>query len=506
MGTLLTFYKRPLFWIILIFSLIGISTIYIRLNLSNTTYDYFHEARNTTYNETYKIIWDSYIPDIGRTLSNSDINEYEKFLRFAFGTRAYKYTDQIASGQGRSYLIEKGNEINARMGMTIRLQTRLSPYLFHLNKNIFCTRATSIMSKLSPKVTTRKLISGLYEIEEFICITNTRTGMKLTRLEYLGARPINPNYASPIIWSENKLVGVNYYPKNFPWRLFWKNFDHLELENDFKRMDYIGANSIRIFLDYEIFHNMKTKAEALDHLQQFLDLCELHNVKVIITLFDIGFDYNPLNWPSAWAHADSILNKISSHPALILVDIKNEPDRDDKYYSSAIINGFLETMITLIRANYPDLAVTIGWSDASQALRLSEMTDIITYHIFTTDNLEENFSTIRKEAHGKPIMITEVGFSRWSPLDQLKALFLFTDQQQDIAAKHQAEKMSQTLTLASKSDGILVWTLNDFQTIPNYVAGWQPWRKKMQMNYGLFDSQGRPYPAANIIRQYTYPD
>ena len=78
--------------------------------------------------------------------------------------------------------------------------------------------------------------------------------------------------------------------------------------------------------------------------------------------------------------------------------------------------------------------------------------------------------TLENDAAGKAVMLTEIGHTKWgiNPFRQ-----------------SQSEAYANQLNQVGTLDGVLIWTLNDFDHVPSTVAGWRPWRKAMQAKYGL---------------------
>ena len=122
--------------------------------------------------------------------------------------------------------------------------------------------------------------------------------------------------------------GINYYPQEAPFKDFWINYDSAQVEKDFALIKKLKFNSVRIFINYEQFGKGMVIPEMMDRLHHLLDVAELNQVTVILTLFDFNSDFNLFNFPATDRHLETVVTAFRHHPALIGYDLKNEPDID----------------------------------------------------------------------------------------------------------------------------------------------------------------------------------
>ncbi|MEZ5985241.1 MAG: glycosyl hydrolase [Hyphomonas sp.] len=277
--------------------------------------------------------------------------------------------------------------------------------------------------------------------------------------------------------NRQKIVGFNYYPRSAPWNKFWEDFPVEEISADFERISSLGANTVRVFLNRRSFENSSERAEAYNKLVTLLDLADSNDISVILTTFDFGANYSLNEMGASWGHLRDILEQVYRHPALLAVDLKNEPDRDFKSWGEQNVVHWLSTLLHLSNIEFPDVQFTIGWSDAAYAHILSDQLDIISFHDFgDVDTLSKRVKHVTRIAQGKPVWLTEIGHSKWSPIP---------------GGKKQVDQFSTQVSQLQSVDGVLVWTLNDFEHVPTEVAGWRPWRKAMQANYGISSASER---------------
>jgi len=289
-----------------------------------------------------------------------------------------------------------------------------------------------------------------------------------------------------------RFTGLNYYPGSASWADFWKEFPVSEIEADLENAKALSVNSLRIFLTHDYFDNVDTRKEGLSKLKRFLDICESKDIKVLVTLFDLRPNYTLSNWASDIAHIDSILSNISNHNAVLAIDVKNQPDLDFENWGHGTVEAWLTVMARHIQMQYPNLAVTTGWSKAENAVRLKDVFDVITYHEYENPKqFEDRLNSIIATADGKPVMITELGSTVWHP-PFIRSLGEFA----------QATRLEKQLDQANQANGVFVWTLNDFDHVGKEVVGPLPWRQTQQKHFGLLREDNTFRPAADVLKSF----
>lgn len=278
------------------------------------------------------------------------------------------------------------------------------------------------------------------------------------------------------------ISGINYYPQATPWNMFGELFDLEIIAEDFKIIKNAGLNSIRIFVPYTSFGKAKVDTKKLEQLVKVMDLAEVFNLKVMVTLFDFYGDYSVLDWTLNQRHAETIIGTLKNHKALFAWDIKNEPNLDFKSRGKENVLAWLENMIDLVKSVDPKTPVTVGWSNAKSATLLKDHIDFITFHYYKNINkLETTYNTLKTNVGNKPIVITEFGISSyhgiWNPFGTTEeGQAKYYKKAQELFLKHEIMAMS--------------WTLYDFTEIPKEVVGRLPWRKNTQKRFGFLDKNG----------------
>ena len=420
----------------------------------------------------YHLEWQSVSDDSGRTLLPDEVIAYSDFLRKTLsGQLAYADPSRVED-QARKTLSLTLQGTDPRQ--SVRLQSQIRPKLVLRNHSLAVFEVDTDYLHIRYSHDHGRLVdSRIKTMTETIRVADTRLGLVVRHVE-----PLQSSSDFIVTNAERRhkgqrLGGINYYPASAPWIDFWVRFPVEEIAADFAQIKALGANSVRIFLTRKAFEDPERREQSLRHLIVLLDLAQAHDLQVILTCFDMGVSYELVELTQSWAHLQRILDVAGQHPAVALIDLKNEPDLDYTRWGAARVDLWLSTLLQLAQARYPDLAFTVGWSNAGAASALAEQVDIVSFHDFEAPyGLAERIDFVRKVAGGKPIMLTEIGHSRWPSLP---------------GRKPQADKLSAQLSMLEGLDGVLVWTLNDFDQIPDEVAGWRPWRKAMQAHYGLSD-------------------
>lgn len=288
---------------------------------------------------------------------------------------------------------------------------------------------------------------------------------------------------TPISGENLKMQGVNYYPQATPWDMFGENFDLEIIKKDFKIITDAGLNTIRIFIQYEDFGKELVKAEKVAKLKKVLDAAEKHGLKVVLTLFDFYGDYSVLSYTLNQRHAEIIISAFKDHNAIIAWDIKNEPNLDFESRGKVNVIAWLKSMIRFIKGIDTKHAVTVGWSNIESATILKEELDFISFHYYEDlADFERVYTKLRAEIpKEKPIILGEFGLSSYSGVWNV-----FGSSQ-----KKQADYYKTIKPIIKKHNiPFLVWTLYDFDKIPQDVIGLRPWRVNPQRKYGFLTKKG----------------
>ncbi|WP_179375173.1 glycoside hydrolase family 2 TIM barrel-domain containing protein [Winogradskyella wichelsiae] len=286
----------------------------------------------------------------------------------------------------------------------------------------------------------------------------------------------------PISVDDLNIKGINYYPQANPWNMFGAEFSADTISKDFKIIKDAGLNSVRLFVQYEDFGKEHVNPKKLEKLKETLDLAEAHHLKVVLTLFDFYGDYSVMSWTLNQRHAETIVEAVKDHSALLAWDIKNEPNLDFESRQKAVVIAWLDNMIDLVKSVDTIHPVTIGWSNTQSASTLKDKVDFISFHYYEDlEHLDDAIETIKTEIPNKPLVLQEFGISSysgfWKP---------FGSSDEDQANYH--KKIQEQI--AANNLQFMSWTLYDFTDVPTDVVGSRPWRRNTQKHFGFIDKNG----------------
>ncbi|MFT4575161.1 MAG: hypothetical protein ACI9SI_000059 [Polaribacter sp.] len=287
------------------------------------------------------------------------------------------------------------------------------------------------------------------------------------------------------------IKGINYYPQKTPWDMFGKQFNDTIIDVDFKIIKAAGLNTIRVFIPYEDFGKAKVNPNKLKKLQQVLDLAVTNELKVMITLFDFYGDYSILNWTLNRKHTEIIVSSFKDHPALIAWDIKNEPDLDFDSRGKTEVISWLKNIASLVKSIDKEHPITIGWSNAKDAVILRDKVDFISFHYYNKKvDFKKTYTSLKKESSLKQVIVTEFGTTSYKGL--WKPFGSSEDKQSEYYKYMQKQLNEQNISFMS-------WTLYDFTKIPKEVVGKLPWRRNAQEYFGFIDKYGKKKKSFKYI-------
>ncbi|MCP4123897.1 MAG: cellulase family glycosylhydrolase [Bacteroidetes bacterium] len=230
------------------------------------------------------------------------------------------------------------------------------------------------------------------------------------------------------------LIGCNYIPAYAGNQLeMWGNrtFDKVAIEKELALARSIGINCVRIYL-HDLLYEFE-KDSLYKNLDIFLDLCECHQIKVIVVFFDDCWNRRP-SYPnkhqpqngvhnSMWLQSPGVQHVVSkkrwsvleefisntvhryaSDKRIIMWDVYNEPGNAGLGKRSG---GLLQRTFDWTRAANPEQPVTSGIhaikSVADIALANS---DIVTFHHYAALPKLKRL-VVELEKGGRPLICTE---------------------------------------------------------------------------------------------------
>ena len=305
--------------------------------------------------------------------------------------------------------------------------------------------------------------------------------------------PYKPESSPVQVQDIAQVKGTNYYPKSQAWSLFALEMESDEIAEDFKLLRSEGLNTLRIFVPYSVFGKADVDPLKLKRLQDFMDLANKHELRVLVTLFDFYGNYELPDWTLTHRHAEVIVKSLRDHPALLGWDIKNEPDLDFENRGKDRVIFWLSEMINQVKTWDPVHPVTIGWSNPEAAKILKDKVDFISFHYYNNpEDFADAYTDLKNNVDGKEILLGEYGYSSYSGIANLWS---------GSEAKQARYFQVMEQVIHESKIPFLFWTLHDFEEVPNEVVGRLPWRKARQKHFGLLRPDGSKKPAFDYLEK-----
>jgi hypothetical protein len=296
---------------------------------------------------------------------------------------------------------------------------------------------------------------------------------------------------SPLALSETKLI--SYMPADAAWTNMWTDYQPATISADFARISSLGANTVRLVIDPTVFGFPAPSATMRQELAETVAAAQAQGLRVQLTLFDWWHNYADISDSVAWV--GSLLEPFKDDAEVTFVEVQNEIDPTDP-----AAMGWARALIPAVEQVVGTVPVTISTSGAQGVAGLTELKqqlegdqpDFYDFHYYGVGGAAASvLAEAKVAAYPKALFVGETGISTYSqtPGDQA-------------AAESAQATFFANVEAASQSDGLppaAVWTLSDLD--PSGVpagAGDDP----TQLYYGLYDINGEPKPAAEVIRSF----
>ena len=288
------------------------------------------------------------------------------------------------------------------------------------------------------------------------------------------------------------LKEVNYYPAAGGQTYMWSRFDPTAIDRDFARIRALGANTVRIFIQPSVFGFPAVRPVMADRLSEVIGLAAKHSLRVHLTLFDWWSQYTDIDGSKEWV--SSLLSRYRDDPRIAVVELQNEINPQNREavawvtkmlpYLSTVLPGTLRTVST---ASVPPKVFALFTHELKNS-----PPDFWDYHYYgPPGDAYSVLSRIKALAAPRPLFVGETGYSTdGTPGDQAA-------QEQAQAAYYRAVfTAAAALGLPTPAP----WILNDFSPgaiPPESPAADDP----AQYDFGLFQLNGTPKPAAAVVRR-----
>lgn len=329
------------------------------------------------------------------------------------------------------------------------------------------------------------------------------------------------------------LMGGNYVPANAINQIeMWQEetYDPARIDLELGWAEKIGMNTMRVFLHDLVWQQDGEK--YIERIDNFLSICERHNIRPMLVLFDSVWDPFPKTGPqrepvpgvhnSGWVqgpgaevlknlephmprlkdYVQGVVGAFANDPRVLAWDMWNEPDNTngaglggavqygthEPKNKSDILIKLLPQVFDWARAVNPKQPLTCGiwignWSNHEQMEPLHklqvELSDVVSFHNY--DGPQEFETRVTQlQRYGRPLLCTEyMARGRGSTFEDILPLM----KKFNVAAYNWG-------FVAGKSQTHLPW---DSWKEP-YVGDRQP----NPWFHDIFDKNGTPYRPAEV--------
>jgi hypothetical protein len=293
---------------------------------------------------------------------------------------------------------------------------------------------------------------------------------------------------------------VNYYPEDAGWTSFWTRFPTRLINRDFDHARWLGANTVRVFLQPAVFGYPKPRPQMVDRLEELLQIAQRHHLHLAVSLFDGFHRYDDVDGSEHWARA--ILQTYADDRRIAFVEVKNEVNPADSHAMR-----WASHMIADVHSFAPLMPLTIsapgkGGADTLALLKRHVGSDDLAFYSFhyygPAEWAASELAQAKEVAGASHLLIAETGYATTPENERTTGLPPYRAARED----WQAHYLS-SMAYAARELGLpppAPWTLDDFEqgAIPSFMPLAS---RPEQYHYGLFRLGGSPKPAAYVVRK-----
>ena len=228
--------------------------------------------------------------------------------------------------------------------------------------------------------------------------------------------------------------GANYVPSYARNDVqLWMDYDSSVIDRELGYAARLKLNTVRVFLNQLVFEKQPTK--FLADFEDFLALCDKHQIKAMPVLFDSCFDpqsvdlknYANLNWipspgfdrigikewPASQDYIRAVVGAHKNDSRIVLWDVMNEPEGTAHYNQPegrATIHDFLRRALREVRSQGATQPLGIGWASSRNIVVSLDLSDVILWHNYGDPNaLRDDVLRVKEigRVFGKPVILNE---------------------------------------------------------------------------------------------------
>jgi hypothetical protein len=309
------------------------------------------------------------------------------------------------------------------------------------------------------------------------------------------------------------IKGFNYYPSNYGWCAM-ELWDTTEIKTELEKAVYLGANTIRFFVDYSFSVDSTEELNKVDSVESyhlptpqyinsvktFLNLLGQYQLKAIVTLFDYmpGWAYidngGSLQW-AAKAYIAELTSHLKNDTNIAVYDILNEGDNlvdtTDSIPSFDDVLKFYREMADTLNKLDTNHLITAGFCNIEFVEHTKDFVDFISFHYFDDPNcLGPKIRDLKNTINPKqPVVLEEIGYTSFNK-EILQTHAVWTLSGLDICLNYE------------NLNGVMIWTLTDFNDPTVSRTHGIPGNVEEQKRFGVFNTDLSEKHHASAIRKY----
>jgi len=361
----------------------------------------------------------------------------------------------------------------------IDLSHSITPNLLSIDQNYFSFTDGPVHIK--EKITSKD--GSLQMSEEYIdfynIIMTREDGRWKIRKKVLEKR--NKKIREPVnkVKLNNKVKGINYYPRKTPWKAFWVAYDRDVIRTDLSKIKEAGYDHIRIFFPFATLGKGHVDPTYLDNIEDLFAQAENFDISITATLFDFPIGFSLKHYTAYDNQMTTLINTLKNYKSLYAWDLKNEPDLDYRYHKKEEVDEWLKFIISRAKSLDDSHPITLGWSDIAYATKFAEELDFVSFHYYKEpEDLSPLLLKLQDELVNIPIAITEYGRSSYNPWWY--------------PGYSEAEQKAYILDIENIINETnipihIAWCYSDYDVAPSDVFGWKPWIRAQQKKFGLIE-------------------
>jgi tetratricopeptide (TPR) repeat protein len=292
------------------------------------------------------------------------------------------------------------------------------------------------------------------------------------------------------------VYGVNYYPRDNPWRRFLTETDIATVKTEFDLLRQANLNTLRIFLWHEPLFACPGSgavpvAETFVRLDGIIQEAAARGFRLIVTLNDLpDLSLHPLYDSPRYVDEQIvyIVRRYRHEPTILAWDLRDGGDQDylnGTFEQSAVLEWLTRTAILVRRAD-PNHLITASWRQEAEAT-IPAVDFVSVQHFEDVGALRQRLAVLN-ELTEKPILLSAVGYS--------------TYQTDDII---QRNTLRQALEAADNNGlaGWVVWVAFDYPLTATCIEPDCPSADSADHHFGLWNTSYFPKLTVDMIELMT---